>query len=379
MMNKYYLLLFTFMIWNSVGLFAQNQQEYQWIDAAKDDRIRFEGQGWSHDVMASPFDRLPATAEKDVRKAVWNLSRNSAGIYLTFSTDASEIRVRYQVAGGIQMPHMPATGVSGLDLYMENVSGEQLTWCAGRYHFGDTVSYTFTDLHSRHGSGASARTYRLYLPLYNSVNWLEIGISSENDFYTVSSESKKPVVIYGTSIAQGGCASRPGMAWTNIVQRNLNRPVINLGFSGNGRLETEVVDLIKEIDASLFVLDCLPNLTNHETFPEDELKKRVIESVKTMKAKYPRTPILLTDHAGYPNERFSENAYVRVKNVNQWQQEAVEQLRSEGIKDLYILSKSEIDMCMDCTVDYVHQTDLGMEYYARSYLRVINQILHGAP
>ena len=84
-----------------------------------------------------------------------------------------------------------------------------------------------------------------------------------------------PIVVYGTSIAQGGCASRPGLAWTNILGRKLDRPVINLAFSGNGKLEKELIELLSEIDASLYVLDCLPNLTSPEYYSTGELKKRI--------------------------------------------------------------------------------------------------------
>lgn len=373
---KQYLL---FIILLCTTLIAYSQpSSIQWVDPVKDNRFNIEGQGWNHDELASPFDRLPIRAEKNVRDAVWNLSRSSAGIYIVFTTDASEIQIRYQVGGSLQMPHMPATGVSGLDLYMDSNS-EIPVWCAGSYQFGDTITYSYTDLHSRSGSEGTARTYRLYLPLYNSVKWLQIGISEQSSFYSSAPVEKKPVVVYGTSIAQGACASRPGMAWTNIIQRNLNRTVINLGFSGNGRLEPEVMELISEIDASVFVLDCLPNLIHSEKYPEEELKNLIRNAIQVLKRKYPRTPIVLTDHAGYPNERFSETAYTGVHQANKWQHEVVDQLKKEGVDDLYLLSKSEIDMCMDCTVDYVHQTDLGMEYYAKAYLRILNKILHGAP
>jgi len=370
---------FFFIILICIGATTHSQSvAYQWTDPAEDHRFIIEGQGWKQDELESPYDRLPVRAKANVRDAVWNLSRSSAGIYVTFSTDAPKIQIRYQVIGSLQMPHMPATGVSGLDLYVES-SSENPVWYAGSYHFGDTITYSYTDLHSRYGSGEKPHTYKVYLPLYNGVKWMEIGIPEENNFYTADPAEKKPVVVYGTSIAQGACASRPGMAWTNIVQRNLNRPIINLGFSGNGRLEPEVMNLINEIDASVFILDCLPNLINEEKYPEKELKNRIRESVRILKSKYPRTPIILTDHAGYPNERLSEKAYSGVNNANRWQHEIVEQLKKEEVKDLHLLTKSEIDMCMDCTVDYVHQTDLGMEYYAKAYLRILNQILHGAP
>src|SRR5690625_7008691 len=89
------------------------------------------------------------------------------------------------------MPHMPATGVSGLDLYVES-SSENPVWYAGSYHFGDTITYSYTDLHSRYGSGEKPHTYKVYLPLYNGVKWMEIGIPEENNFYTADPAEKKP-------------------------------------------------------------------------------------------------------------------------------------------------------------------------------------------
>ena len=103
-------------------------------------------------------------------------------------------------------------------------------------------------------------TYQLYLPLYNSLEWLEIGVPEEATIHFLALRNEKPIVVYGSSITQGACASRPGMAWTAILERKMDRPLLNFGFSGNGRLEKELIDLISEIDAKIFVLDCLPNL-----------------------------------------------------------------------------------------------------------------------
>lgn len=143
------------------------------------------------------------------------------------------------------MPHMPATGVSGVDLYMKDANGQAL-WCAGKYSFGDTVRYTYDNLTYRRQSD-KGNEFCLYLPLYNGVNLMEIGVPAGSHFEFAAPSKKKPVVIYGTSIAQGACASRPGMAWTNILQRKLDFPVVNLGFSGNGRLEEEFFRLLAEL------------------------------------------------------------------------------------------------------------------------------------
>ena len=115
----------------------------------------------------------------------------------------------------------------------------------------------------------------MYLPLYNGIKWMEVAVPAESEFIPLQVRNDKPVVVYGTSIAQGGCATRPGLAWTNILSRKLDRPVINLGFSGNGRLEKEVLDLVAATAAKIYVLDCLPNLVGVYVV-NGELKKRLV-------------------------------------------------------------------------------------------------------
>ena len=148
------------------------QAQWKWFNPLQAEKNVIQGQGWD-EALQGTFVRLPSQAQADVRAAVWGLSRNSAGLSVCFYSNAPQIRVRYQVTGGRAMPHMPATGVSGVDLYARGENGENL-WCAGSYSFGDTVVYHFQNLtyRVRHGKGYE---YSLYLPLYNSVKWLEIG------------------------------------------------------------------------------------------------------------------------------------------------------------------------------------------------------------
>lgn len=354
---------------------AQPSTDLQYYDPVQEDNIQFHGQGWEHTDLASPYDRLPAKAEQTVRKAVWNLSRHSAGIYLTFSTDAPEIIVRYQTTSSrLEMPHMPATGVSGLDLYVDYQDDGGLMWCRGKYSFKDTITYTYSALNSRHPKPGKIYDYRLFLPLYNGVKWMEIGIPESASFSNSKSKPNQPIVVYGTSRAQGGCASRPAMAWSSILQRDLDNPVINLAFSGNGQLETEVISLISEIDARLYILDCLPNLGSEKNFPDEELKKRVRQSVESLKKAHPNTPVLLTDNAGYSDEPVSGHIHDVVVRVNGIQKAVYEELKAEGVTDLFYLTNEEINMCMDCTVDGTHETDLGMTYYGLAYAKKIREI-----
>lgn len=354
-------------------LFSQATNDYKWWNPAQHDFPVVEGQAWPEEV-ASPYDRFPARAEKTVREAVWNLSRHGAGLMIRFRSNSSEIKVRYGVSGNHAMPHMPATGVSGVDLYAISSDGDWL-WCAGKYSFGDTISFNFANLTPNDAYHKMGREYRLYLPLYNHVEWLEIGVPDSVIFTPLPVRMENPVVVYGTSIAQGGCASRPGMAWTAILGRKIDRPVINLAFSGNGRMEEEVVDLLVEIDPKLYVLDCLPNMT-FGRFTADEVISRTVTSVHQLRQKHPDIPILMTDHAGYTDGLINAERKSAYQQVNQAAQAAFTQLKSEGVENLYLLPIEDIHLDIETTVDGTHPNDVGMMRYAEAYENKIREILH---
>jgi lysophospholipase L1-like esterase len=349
--------------------FPQDKSISVWWNPASSKFPVIEGQGWPERVK-SVYDRLPKEAEQHVRKEVWELSQNSAGEVIRIRTNSDKILVHYGVKEGFAMPHLSATGRSGVDLYAKNSDGEWL-WCGAKYSFGDTVKYDYLNIDPSDRYHRSGREYRLYLPPYNTIKWLEIGVPEGALFEALPVRIEKPVVVYGTSIAQGGCASRPGMAWTCILERRLDRPVINLGFSGNGRLEKEVLDLINEIDAKIYVLDCLPNLG-----PNTELKQLIVNSVKLLKEKRPTTPVLLVDHAGYGGEKSVKENAKRVSGLNEANHQAYEQLKEEGVKGIYLLSREELGLGFDSFVDGVHPTDLGMQEYALAYEKCLRRILN---
>lgn len=351
---------------------AQAQRAFKtWIPAADNSVYALEGQGWK-DGLNHYYDRLPQRAEDKVRKAVWNLSLNSAGLSLRFRTDADEIVIKYTVTSVLNMPHMPSTGVSGVDMYAKSIDGQWM-FCAGNYSFGDTIVYRFTNL-KKQDHHVKNVDYTLYLPLYNSVKWLSVAVPEESVFTPIPVRKEAPIVVYGTSIAQGGCASRPGMAWTNILERKLDRPVINLGFSGNGRLEKEVVQFLAEIDAGMYVLDCLPNLTTAD-ITEAELKKRITETVRELQRRRPGIPILLTAHDGYSNDSTNTKSREEYARVNVTLQAVVDSMLKAGVENISLLTKEEIGQDLESMVDGVHPSDLGMMNYANAYTKKIKSIL----
>ncbi len=374
MMRNTLLVLPVFFCLSICTVLAQPATEYVWWNPTQASFPVIEGQGWTGTNLQSPYDRLPAQAEKSVRKEVWNLSHQTAGLLIRFRASTDQVVIRYTISGKHALPHMPATGVSGVDLYAGNSDGDWL-WCAGKYSFGDTIQYQFSNLEPNDTYHQKGREYRLYLPLYNTVNWLEIGVPKNVTLTPLPVRTDKPIVIYGTSIAQGACASRPGMAWTAILGRKLDRPVINLGFSGNGRLEKEVVELLPQLDAKLYVLDCLPNLIATVGIKPNEIKARISESVKTLRRQRPAVPILLVEHAGYTEGTINPTRRQLYTDVNELMQQAYAQLKSEGVQQLHLLSKANLNLTLDAMVDGTHPTDLGMQQYADAYERSIRNIL----
>lgn len=375
-MKLSFVILLGFLLSQSKAGVAQSEKEYSWWNPADNDYPVLEGQAWPQEMKGNYY-RLPGRAEKLVRQEVWDLAHNAAGLAISFKSNSPEIIVKYQVSGSISFPHMPATGVSGVDMYAVGKDGQRL-WCKGSYSFKDTIVYKFKSfdandsLNPFHPKGGE---YTLYLPLYNTVTWLNIGVVSGYTFTPSPLRKEKPIVVYGTSIVQGGCASRPGMAWPAIVERSFDRPVINLGFSGNGRLEKELVELCGEIDAKIYVMDCFPNLTGTE-FSLQEIKNRIVNSVDILRKAHPLTPILFIEHAGFGDAAINPGTRNVVNDINKMAEQTIGELKAKGAKNIFVLTKDELGLGFEATVDGIHPTDLGMSKYAAAFEKKAREILH---
>jgi len=204
----------------------------------------------------------------------------------------------------------------------------------------------------------------LYMPLYNGVESIQIGVDKDMAISRPAAPAvpNKPIVFYGTSITQGGCASRPGMAYTAIVRRQLDVPVINLGFSGNGRMEPEMADLLAELDPAVYVLDCLWNMR------PAEVSERVAPFVKTLRTARPDTPILLVEDSSVSNTTPTEKGTI-LRRIH-------EELTAGGIGNLHFLSNRDmLGTDGDGTVDGCHPNDVGMMRQATPFSTSLATIL----
>ncbi len=339
---------------------AGNEPKLVWHDVQD---WGIEGKGWAD--TEKYFDRLPGRAKGVVRDAVWGLSRHSAGMLVRFKTNASAIWADHVVTSDrLAMPHMPATGVSGLDLYADTPDGDwkwlSVTRPATREMRLEIIS----------GILPGERGYTLYLPLYNGTESLKVGIPEGASFTPIAPRPDRPLVFYGTSITHGACASRPGMPHPAILGRRLKRPVINLGFSGNGRMEAEVGQFLCELDAAVFVIDCLPNMQGQE------VQERTVPLVKQLRSARPESSILLVEDRTYANTPFLQGRAERHAASRKALKDGYDALKADGVTKLFYLEGEKLlGDDRDDTTDGSHPNDLGFMRHADAFEPVLKEAL----
>lgn len=345
----------------SAALYAQEKIEVTWYDAVE---LNIEGRGFVD--IKTPYDRLPKKAEKVVPEGVWTRSMNSAGMSVSFATDADMIVVRWSLRNpSISSPYLSSMSVAGLDLYVR--SGGKWLWAATRppQKFPETTQ-TFL-----RGLTRDLREYKLYLPSYNGVEKVEIGVPKGAKFGRYEEKSvSKPIVFYGSSIVQGSASSRPGMTYVAQLGRRLSAPVINLGFSGLCKMEPAMADLITELDPSVFVIDCLPNMQ------VPEISERTVPFIKKLRQARPDTPILLVENPMYSQGLWNANVSRSVAAKNKVFAAEVAKLEKEGVKNLhYVKGERLFGTEGASTVDGVHPTDLGFTLFADALEPILRNLL----
>jgi hypothetical protein len=342
-------------------LSAQNKIVYR-------DASEFPFYGRIHDEADNVYGRLPLAFEEISRAPVWKLGCNSAGIAVRFRTNSTSIHVKWESLFGVVMNHMAPTGIRGLDLYALEDGRWRYVSCAR-----PSVE-KITEFRIVGNMTSEYREYILYLSLYDGLKSLEIG-GDEGAVFTDpeidSPKREKPIVFYGTSILQGGCVTRPGMAFTSIISRELDREVFNLGFSGNAKLDMEIAEYMAAVkDPGVFVLDYVPNCTAEMIDADAEKFFRIIRDA------HPDVPVIMIELPYYPTKDYDRKRFQESKDRNAAQRRLYEKLRKAGEKKLlYIESGRLLDGCKDATVDGVHYTDLGSVIHAEAILPVIRKAL----
>lgn len=308
--------------------------------------------------------RLDASKKESYTKDNAFLAHHTSGATVRFVTDADKIFIRNRLREVIiGMPHFTHRGVWGLDVLVG--SGRDRKYCARQMQtFAEHTDLNENELELPEGENEVL----IFLPLYAGIEDMEIGFPEGATLKAPAPRTMAPIAFYGASITQGGCASRPGTAFSNIVCRYFDADCINLGFSGSCFGEQYVAEFMSRLDIGFFVMDYVFNSRTIE-----ELENTHYPFYKTFRAAHPDVPILMCTHpyGGRPTIKMDLDRIAVVKK-------SYDRAISEGDKNVYFLDgRGYFPREMDdlCFVDRLHPNDLGMFYMARAMIESIEKIL----
>lgn len=306
------------------------------------------------------FRRLPAYVADRVNEGVSVLSKNTAGGRVCFKTDSDTVAI-FSRRSSTKFPHMPFTGTSGFDLFVrEN----------GRAKYVGTFIPDLSSDESKSVIKLPSRKMReliIHFPLYSDVFSLSIGVKIGSNIEKWSGYTHdKPIVFYGSSITQGGCASIPGGDYISRISNKLDCDYINLGFSGSAKGEVVMMEYIAALDMSIFVYDY-----DHNAPTPEHLEKTHYKGYRTMRDANPDLPIILVPRPTY--RPFGDE--LERRNIIE---ATYKRALAEGDENIYFVDSAEVfaDFLEDgCSVDGSHPNDLGFARMADAIGRVIENIL----
>lgn len=354
---------------SSLTLFAEEAKQY--VDASD---LRIINKGWDNTLRK--YTRIPAYLEDSVRSTLWERSQCSSGIGVRFATDSRSVGVKYELLWDTHMIHMADTGLKGTDLY--TYDGDSV------WNYVNTIRpYVKKDEDGNktkivegtyvENLDGSMREYIIYFPLYDGINELWVKVDSGATITPGSVELIDPtrkIAAYGTSILQGGCASRTGMAATNILGRELNAEVVNIGISGEGKMDFCMARALAQMEGvGMYLLDPVPNCTLNMC---DSL---TYDFVKIIADAHPSTPIIMVEGPIYPYSRYDTKQGDYLKSKNKAFHDNYVRLTEDGYTNIYYVDSEGLDGAEDDgTVDSIHLTDLGFRHYADKLRPVIEGI-----
>ena len=351
----------------SLGTHAQT-----WYDASEGGFHIF-GQGWPQ-LSQKKFQRLPVTERSRLNNGIlWNASQLSAGLYVRFRTDASSISVRFTLTKqAVQHYNMSSFGQSGVDLYARSDYGKTFHWLGNHlnYGFGTPATANFRNIVPQNMEGNKECEYMLYMPNFNGVSKLEVGVDEGASFqYIEVPEDDEPIVVYGSSAVQGSSASRPGNSWANMLGRELDAQIVNMGFADNAKLDEGIFNVMADLKPRVFIIDAMPDM---KTMPQ-LIKERVVAGVKILQAMTNR-PVLLVESPGAPDRLIRPAEEELHTRANEQLREAYDQLTQDGYTNLFYMSQEELGLNEEDFLDGINPTDLGMKHYAAAYAKKLAYI-----
>lgn len=306
--------------------------------------------------------RMPKEIAKNVNEGVDVLSEHTSGGRICFTTDSDCIAITCDRPEYYTMPHMTRAGNGGFTLY-QRVDGK---WQYRATVMSPTGKSEFTSLidlkRKKH------REFMLQMPLYSKVSSLYIGLSKGSALgeWSEGYTREKPIVFYGSSITQGGCASTSGSDYVGRISRRFDSNYINLGFSGSARGEDVMMDYLAGLDMSVFVYDY-----DHNAPTPEHLERTHYKGYAKVRAAHPDVPIIMMTR---PDFVASNSEMVARRDIVA---ATYRRALDEGDKNVYFIDGQKVFATFiqdDCTVDGVHPNDLGFYRMAEELGAVLEEI-----
>lgn len=299
----------------------------------------------------TPYTRLPVAFAKETN---YMGGLDTAGGRIRFSTDSKYVAIKVVMPCVQRFCHMTLCASSGFDMYIDQ--GDNSTYYATYYPPIDMKDGYEAIIHFPE---KKTRYLTLNFPLYNRVSAFYLGLQQDALIDSGAPyKSCKPFVYYGSSITQGGCASRPGNAYPAIISRKLNIDYLNLGFSGRARGEQAMAEYIAQLNMGIFIMD-------YDYNAPDELHLRQTHEsfFQIIRAKNPILPILMISRPNFDStpqylDPSLHAATMRRDIVYQTYLRAVKQ----GDQRVYYLDGQSLfggEGRDSCTVDATHPNDMG--------------------
>lgn len=344
----------------------ENNEQLKWLSPLEAP-LRLSGFAWG--TAGGNYRRLPIVEPGTLRHAVDELANNTAGGQIRFRTNATKLVIQARLFAPNTAEHIPATAVNGFDCYLGDY-GSQLYYGTTRFpHDADHYEYVFYE-----ALEPDMRGVTLNFPLFQGVHEVRIGVNADAFLEEpLAYDHDGKVIVYGTSITQGGCASRPGMAYSNILSRRFNLEFINLGFSGNGQGDPEVAAFINEINyPSVVVLDYDTNCPTAQ-----KLFDTMPVFIRILRERHPEVPIIVISRIPFGFEHAKRSSYQDRIERRTFQQELVNQLQSQGDRFIHFIDGADLlgEIWNECTVDGIHHTDLGFMQVAHGLTPLLQTIL----
>ncbi len=338
---------------------------YRWINF---EEIGVEGRGWED--RESPFDRLPFHAKEKIcsqNKGLWELAKSSTGMCITFRTDSTEIRVRRKLAlPQLNEYNFNTCSFSGFDLYGETPAGKWRWIGTTPYAASEAEEYSLAV-----NMLPGYRRYRIYLPLRNQLLKAELGILETSRFEAEKPRSiRESVVFYGSSIVHGAYVSHAGLSHPSRLGRELDVPIINLGFSGMGKMDLYMADVMAELDCKVFVIDALPNMD-----PE-LVRKNALPFLRRLRELRPDTPFVLMEEPDRSNDWVYPEQHKRTSGNRSALKKVFRQLQAEGENNiLYLKGYGLTGYDGEGSIDGIHPGDVFVERMYKKLLPVLRTAL----